>query len=168
MPLAAEPPEEEGKFLRIIKIECGPEYDFTILTPGVLGIWTHFVDTRTIPCFKDVTGSCEFCGNTTSRRWYGYLAAYSHRSKQRVIVPLPKGAFQSCPVLKGAKGDLTGKQLRAWRTGGHPRGRVICRLNLLLDRETAPKERVDKASLMAQLFWIWGIRVKEEEKNGRP
>lgn len=166
-PLFSAPPEEPGKFLRMIKIELGPEYEFTLLSPAFVGLWTHFIDKRTMPCFKEATGACEFCGPGTSRRWYAYAAVYSHRAKSKGIVTIPKGAFGNDPVLRGAKGDLTGKRLRAWRTGGHIRGRVVCRLDLLSDRPVSEEDRVERPDLLAQLFWIWGVRTQEEGQNGR-
>lgn len=162
-PLAAELPERSADFLKMLKIEVGPEHKFRLLIDAPVTMWVHYVDQRTVPCFKDAAGHCEFCGENTSRRWMAYFVVYAERSKQKGIVGLTRGAYDSNEVLKGAKKGLAGAMLKAWRMGGHPRGKIKARLDLLDRQEIKPGELYERHDLLAQLFWIFGVRVKEGE-----
>jgi len=161
-PLAAELPEKGIDFLEMLKIEVGPEHRFRLLIDAPVTMWVHYVDQRTVPCFRDAAGHCEFCGESTSRRWMAYFVAWAERSKRKGIVGLTKGAYDSSPVLKGAKKGLAGAMLKAWRMGGHTRGKIKARLDLLDRQEIKPDELYQRHDLLAQLFWIMGVRVKEE------
>jgi len=164
-PLFAAPPDGPGKFLRLISIELGPEYEFTLLSRRLAAFDIHYADKRTFPCFKKVTGECPWCGEATSTRWEAYAAVYSHRAKSKGIVRIPEGCYKANQVLRGAKGDLSGAGLKMWRVGGHKRGRVLSKLDLLGRVELPQEEIIDDHDLKAQLFWIWGVRTIEGEKN---
>lgn len=161
-----EPPDNGDRFLEMLKIEIGGNYDCWLLSPSLLGIWTHYIDKRTVPCLDQVGAICEFCGPNSSKRWECFAAVYSERHKTKGIIRITAGCYKSNPVLKGAKGDLTGKRLVLWRTGGHSRGRLLARLDLLQTRDIKPADRWTIAALRGQLNWIWGIRFKGEKENG--
>jgi len=165
-PLAAEMPEQGGVWLPIIKIECGPEHVFRLLIDQAVTLWVHFVDDRTVPCFREVSGKCDFCTPKTSRRWMSYLAVWAERSKAKGIVALPMGACQGNQALKGKRSGLLGGKLYASRQGSHVRGRVRACLDLVDKVEVKPEEIVNRHDLLAQLFWIMGIRVLNDERNG--
>jgi len=162
-PLAAELPEGGADFLEMLKIEVGPEHRFRLLIDSPVTMWVHYVDQRTVPCFREAAGHCEFCGEASSRRWMAYFVVWAERSKKKGIVGLTKGAYDSSPVLKGAKHGLAGAMLKAWRMGGHVRGKIKARLDLLDREEIKPGELYQRHDLLAQLFWIMGVRVKQED-----
>jgi len=165
-PLSAEMPEGGGVWLPMIKIELGPPHELRVLIDQAVTMWVHFVDDRTVPCFGDVSGKCDFCGPKCSRRWVSYLAVWAERSKSKGIVALPMGACQGNQALRGKKSGLVGGKLTAWRSGGHIRGPVKVKLDLVNKVEVKPEEIVSRHDLLAQLFWIMGVRLLNEDRNG--
>lgn len=162
-----QPPNEHGRnFLEMLKIECGGKYDCTLLSDSLLSMQVHYIDKRTIPCLEPLGALCEFCGPKTSKRWEGFVAVYSERHKTKGIIRVTEGCYKSNPLLRGAKGDLTGKRIVFWRTGGHMRGRLLARLDLLSTRDIAAADRWTAAALRGQIFWIWGFKPVGGDENG--
>jgi len=160
------PPDNGSRFLKMLKIEIGGQYECTILSPQLVSMWVHFLDERTVPCLETVGAMCEFCGPKTSRRWESFVAVRSERHKETGIIRITEGCYKGNAVLKGAKGDLTGKRLVLWRVGNHNRGRLLARLDLLTTKEIKPADRWSSAALRGQLNWIWGIKIKGGNDNG--
>jgi len=165
-PAFEAPPENGRRYLEMLKIEPGGKYDCWLLSDSLLSQWVHYLDDRTVPCLVPLGALCEFCGPKTSKRWESFLAVYSERHKKHGIVRITEGCYKSNVLLKGAKGDLTGKRLVLWRTGGHRRGRLLARLDLLSERAITLEDRWTLEALRGQLFWIWGVRPKGETDNG--
>lgn len=163
-PMRAAPPEGEQKFLPMFKTELGPIYEYTLHSQRLVSFMVHHVDSRSVPCFRSAGVECEFCGPKTSRRWYGYLVGYSHRTKQLGIVTITQNCLKTAPALKKDQYDLVGRKLGLYRTHGHKRGQVIAKLDLVGRKEVPEAEIWSDHDLQAQLFWIWGIKVINEEK----
>jgi len=164
-PMRAAPPDPDGRYLPMFKTELGPAYEYILHSARIVSYMMHFVDQRNVPCFKTAGIDCEFCGPKTSRRWFGYLVGYSLRAKQRGIITITHNCIKHVPTLKKEGYDLTGRKLHLWRTGRHKRGQVMARLDLAGVHPVEEGAIMSDWDLQAQLFWIWGIRVKLEEEQ---
>jgi len=135
------PPENGDRYLKMLKIEIGGNYDCWLLCPRLISQWVPFIDGRTVPCLGPLGAMCEFCGETTSKRWEAFAAVYSERHKEKGIIRITEGCWKSNLVLRVALGDLTGKRLVLWRVGKHSRGRLLARLDLLSTRDIRPSDQ---------------------------
>lgn len=162
-----DPPPRAEAFMEVFKIEVGREYEFHVVSDRLVSMYVHYLDERTMPCLENLGLLCEFCGPNTSRRWMGYVAARSVQHKKTGIVPITVGAYQASENLKSASHDLFGSTLYMRRLGGHRRGRVSCRLDTVTSRPFEAEKPFTAAQLVAQLFWIWGVRFKGGTQNGK-
>lgn len=166
-PLRAAPPGEDRHYLEMFRTELGPVYEYTLHSRRLVSFMMHYVDSRNVPCFRSAGVDCQFCGPKSSRRWYGYLVGFSHRAKRVGIITITQYCLKTAPALRKDGYDLVGRKLGLYRRNGHKRGLVEAKLDLVGRKEVAESEIWSDHDLMAQLFWIWGIKVKneEDEKN---
>lgn len=163
--MRAAPPEGNGKFLKMFKTELGPAYEYTLHSDKVVSFMMHYVDDRNVPCFRTAGVECEFCGPKTSRRWFGFLVGYSHRAKEVGIITVTANCLKTAPALKKEGYSLLGRRLQMWRVGGHKRGKIVAKLDLVGVNQVQEDAIWEDWDLQAQLFWIWGIKIRNEDSQ---
>lgn len=151
------PPENPGgRFIPIYSPKCGQTMRLIVLSDHVEGVWTHWVDGRTIPCVGKTAGC--ICGRLDlGRRWKGYVAAYEPEHGRVVLAELTLGAYTSIRErLTEVSYRLRGKVLRLWRAGGKDNARCSASFldKTLLDASTPLPAAPD---VRETLRHIWGL-----------
>jgi hypothetical protein len=137
----------------IFKIGGGQAKDFVILSSKVVGVYTHYVGGRTLPC-TGKNGDCWIDHRKTSTRWQGWVAVSNlHSVAQWGYLCLTQTAFQRNEYLVGLAENLRGLQLKVGRAGGEKNSLLFCSATgryALMNR--LPAEPDVKAFLMR----LWG------------
>lgn len=91
-------------------LRCGAKEQLTgiVLSHNLVGCYLHFYGRRSVPCKHPAP--CVACDDSSSRRWYGYLAVMDCRKHDRAIVevtdgcePMVHAAFCKFRTLRGLK-----------------------------------------------------------------
>jgi len=123
---SSDPPAGSGRaMLRIVKAPKEGTIDLVVLSPHIVGIWTHWVGDRTIGCTNGFGCKCEVTELPT--RWKGYLACAQVTDGKVVLAELTGDATRNLMLqdnlLSGP--PLRGLVLRLGRVRGSRVGRVV-------------------------------------------
>jgi len=78
------------------------------------GIWTHYTPKGTRPCYHD-RKRCFGGHDHESRRWYGYLNAFSYALNKPVFLQVPAGSAYALLVQYKAGVSLRGRHFTVTR-----------------------------------------------------
>jgi hypothetical protein len=118
-----EPSADKPKRYDILSPRTGEQVGGLCLSERVLGVITHWIDGRTMPCVK-VLSYCEGCSRKLPSRWKGYLAIMKPVDGKYAILELTEEARRSCPDLGPDKWSLRGKRILLTRRGTSKRAAV--------------------------------------------
>lgn len=128
------PPKESGPpVYDVVSASNGATLDLTILDEMILGVDCHWTEDpkthkfRSRRCYRD-EGDCGGCDKGERKIWIGFLAAYCHMERQRVVLRMgPEGARQF-QGLRQALGGLRGVRVNlGLATASHTGSLVITR-----------------------------------------
>jgi len=146
-------PPEGRRYIRIASPKVGKPVRFFSLSSAVLGVWTHWVDGRSHPCFLE---GCAWCTNGTvyPRRWKGYLYGHDIEGHVVCLLELPADTVRGHIQLRDASVNLCGASIIAERIGPSPNSsvRAVVRLDAAIRVRAAQEPDV-----MAHLARIWGV-----------
>lgn len=121
----------------IFSAQVGREKRAYILSPRVIGCYTHFIagpQPKSKPCLQ--TPGCPWCKDKAPKREKGYLAGMDFLSGRQVLVELTKGAYESCPLLLKDAGNLRGRIIVFGRRGTAVNAPVWARLETEVSKQT--------------------------------
>lgn len=120
-----------------------------VLAAGpVIGVYTHFIDGRSVPCQCD-EGTCQKTVGQAPR-WKGFLPAYLPNGR-KVGVEVTIGSVRQLPLL--VTGELTGRWVRFQRSGEKSNGPLY--VEVIPERDEVPS--TPSFDLKATLLAMWGI-----------
>jgi len=148
---------------QIVRIESGPPKEFMVLSYRLTGVWTHFLDGRTRPCFKE---NCPGCDNPedTSRKWQGWLAVCNPPGKTMRFLALTENAVRGCPSLIARSGPqgLRGRGIIVGRRTKSSRGEMVVHFSLA----TYDAERFPQAPDMeGWLSRLWRLHKSDKDEQ---
>jgi len=117
------PPAAPGRCYRILSPRPGTPVGGVILGREILGVITHWMDSRTLPCMK-VLGHCEGCSAGLPKRWKGYLAILAPGEGRFAILEITEEARRSCEALRDQERNLRGERIMVFRRGTSKRSAV--------------------------------------------
>jgi hypothetical protein len=143
---------DERPMLKIIHAPIDGIADFIILSPHLVGVWTHWIDGRTQPCIKGIGCLCE--AEELPTRWKGYLAAMAQGHDRPVLVELTANAARLLPAceLEAPHGGIRGRFLRLSRASRRKTGPIEATLG-----PSAPEGKLlpPCPNVQAELQRIW-------------
>jgi len=162
--------------LPLTRVKPGAGFTGLITTSRLLGVPTHYVGRRTLPCVKEGCPGCE--GKLATRdEWYAGLYT-AIPSKHLLVALTPAVAWQIKDFFKGSP-TLRGCYVILTRAGKAANSRLLVQCK---DFESGQAKLPPEPDLAAHLLHIWGLdqahmaqddpayvnRVKEHYKgNGR-
>lgn len=136
---------------RIVRAPSTGELTGIVLSHEIYGCDTHYFRGRTRPHTDPL---CEACDEGAGKRWQGYLALLTHKTRDLVLFEFTAAAAAPlCEYFDHNKG-LDGANIRAYRTSTKANARVVIRIErgdvALFSAPPAP----DVAQILNR---IWGI-----------
>ena len=131
-----------------------------VLVQKLVGVWTHWVDRRTVPCLEwrdpetSEVSECPYDHRKYSRRWKGYLGIVQEGSWKRAIAEITAEGYRSCPLLRHFEGNLRGCNLRVYRVAAYKNAPT----RVELGEPRAVKTLADPFSVEAVLSKLWQSR----------
>src|SRR5262245_10675827 len=108
----------------ILRIPPGTNYDLTVVSASITGVWTHYIDQhRTYPCLGP-SATCYFDHEATSLRWQGWLQVVTGPGRASRFLCVSEAAGRDTPQFWVQAGKLAGRQLIVARAGHSIRGRL--------------------------------------------
>lgn len=122
-----------------------------ITSPEILGVWTHFMSGRTLPCLD---AQCPGCESQLPRRWEGYLGVLTAETRRHLILALTPGAAIGIADTAPNPVNLRGLVLIAERLGSRPNARLKARVE---EVDLSQIKLPPIPDLKAHLLHIWGL-----------
>jgi hypothetical protein len=122
------PPLERGPWYPLLRPGPVSPIRGWILSESVTGVYTHYFDKRTVPCYG--SRDCPYCGPDVGRRWKGYLAIATCGIHKISIAELTIEAYRGNPSLHSGKSNLRGSYLTLIRNGKHKNAPVVAELSV--------------------------------------
>ncbi len=147
-------PPQGPKPLKLIRIRKGQTAVYTILSPSMWGIWTHWDGQRTLPCMK-AKNQCLGCQRGFPKRWKGYLHCYFPPQKSDFLLEITPRAAKLLLDSAPERRMLRGLILRVERSPGGRNGRLLATIvgDDPIERELpAAKDPFDT------LAFLWGMQ----------
>lgn len=120
----AAPPPDDGSYIEIAPAPCFGCTLLVCISTSVVGVWTHYIDGRTVPCTLP-SGSCRCRPEKLAKRWRGYLATWQPREDKRYLVELTADAYRHTNVdLADMTLELRGLLINLSRAGRSKRSPV--------------------------------------------
>lgn len=117
---AQGPPEDYGRYRPICSPKIGERLHFTILGDAPVGVLTHWLWNRCLPCTGGENG-CDGCRLGRCRRWKGYLACWSDRDAREVIAEITTQVALDHPnIFSSEATSLRGWLITTYRAGKKP------------------------------------------------
>lgn len=155
------PPKKEGE-LWIERLKANAKKAFTIYSPSLWGVWTHWNGSRSEPCHREEK-KCNGCKAGFPRRWKAYLHAYDQRRHGPVFIELTPTCARQLLDQVGKGITLRGLVIVLERTKANNG-----RLSVQLQTQGADPERLPKhLDPYDTLMNIWGLSAKREDVNER-
>jgi hypothetical protein len=120
---ADNPPQGSKPFVPIWSPRPGEPVTAIVTSAGIIGVLTHFLHNRTIPCILPVE-ECEGHRAHKPTRWKGYLAALSQPLGRVGLVEVTHEAVMMQRKTIVALGNLRGYLVTTTRHGKAVNGRV--------------------------------------------
>lgn len=137
--------------LPLVRVKPGAGTSGMITSTKLLGVPTHYMSRRTLPCVEKDCPGCE-AKLPTRPEWY--LALWTTVPSRHIIAALTpavawqiKDYFRDCPTLRGCLVRLT-------RAGKAANSRLLVDCQLV---ETAQQKLPPEPDLVAHLLHIWGL-----------
>ena len=146
----------------VFAARSGIERRAYILSPSVVGCFTHFSPSCSKPCLR--TPECPWCKERWPKREKGYLAGVELTSGRLVLVELTKGAYESCPPLLKDAGRLRGRTIVLGRRGQALNAPVWAKL----EDNLAPKSRdmlPPEFDVISALWRLWEMPDQSDPRN---
>jgi hypothetical protein len=130
----------------------GGKIEGTVISSCVLGIATHYLSQRTIPCTKHL-GQCEGCDQWRRKaNWCGYLGVRASLDRKDCIFQISKGAADACPDLNTLGETLRGLHITLYRKGESAQAGMVC-----VFREGDGKRLPPPPNVLASLARLWEV-----------
>lgn len=120
-----------------------------------LGVWTHFIGGRTLPC---TAPTCPGCEAQRRKGWEAYLSIWTNKPSRHIIAALTPGAALQLTDAAPDPGQLRGNWITIRRHGSRPNGKLLVELQLV---EVNVGCLPPPPDLKAHMYKIWGLDVDE-------
>jgi len=117
------PPLDRQPYVPILSPGPGRTITGVILSDALVGVFTHWYDGRTVPCYHGPGGVCALC-QWAPRRWKGYVALLWNGTPRQGMAEITLDAVRGCPRLADKDVSLRGLRLVLQRKGRVPNGPV--------------------------------------------
>lgn len=156
----ADLPRDDGvKFVELMRISPLTPLRAFIVSNEFVGVETHFIGGRTLPCIGRKNG-CTCADGTVSTRWKGYLGVEMPATGRLALVELTKKGLESCPEILAKNGALRGFRITIART--HKNKNSPQRIEL--ESMRMPVRLAPHFCIRTQLLAIWGMLPKREKE----
>jgi hypothetical protein len=143
------PAPDDAPWIPLYRAVSRGSFELTVLSCRVLGVITHWVSGRSVPCTK-LSGECICLRGGVSHRWRGYLGCWESRFSRVCLLEMTAEAVHHCnlPILDPAV-DLRGMVARAWRLGSAKQApvRIELRGGPAAREDLPPAPNVERALL---------------------
>lgn len=149
-----EPPALSGPYaFRIVRTPTDKPLVAVATCTDLIGVNTHFVHNRTIPC--EGVGLCKACDEGHSWRWHCYLSAVLQPGLEHALLEFTAASSETLRNYQLVYGSIRGCLLKAYRPSKRHNGRVV-----ITAQATDPaKTRLpDPPDVKAILCHIWGVQ----------
>lgn len=150
----ATPPAPKDTYW-VETLGAGQSLTFTVYSPSLWGVWTHYSKGGTKPCYEDHT-NCEGGHNEKTMRWYGYLFGWSFRKSKNCFVQLTSGACDMLLSQVAPKATLRGLTLSIRRTAASE-GRLLVEVQQHAHRD--PKRLPMDQDPERSLLKMWKVNA---------
>ena len=142
---------------KIVQVNPGTPQGYWILSPRHVGVVTHFIDRRTMPCTAtQIDGSdCHVDHAQTSCRWQGWLAVQKQGMPEAWFLSLTAAAYRRCLDLQDGS-DLRGKYIKVGRIGERRLSQMYCKIGGYAGQEPRHQLMADPG-VVDFLRNLWGI-----------
>jgi len=158
----APPPQPtQLPYLPLERIKPGGAFRAIITTPTALGVWTHFMGGRTLPCMDS---DCPGCLAQMPRRWEGYLGCLTPSPSRHIIVALTPAAALGISDTAVDRFALRGNLIIFERAGKRLNSRLRARVEPI---EFYQKMLPPEPDLKAHLMHIWGLEQSHQGQDNQ-
>lgn len=159
-----EPPRP-GPSLPLMRLGAGATVRFLLLNSRLFGLWTHWVNKKSIPCLEP-QAKCEGCKTGACRRWKGYVHAVNMHNRQEGFLELTPVAAQQLLEQAGRGNSLRGLQVQVQRGGGEKaRLKIDVQFSRpLTSAEKLPEEKSPEITLN-ELWGRSGFRLRRPDED---
>lgn len=138
-------------YLPLVRVPPGKPLSGLLTSQSVLGVWTHFLGGRTLPC---MSSDCKGCEAQMPKRWEGYISLITPSPSKHILVALTPGAAlgisDTAPDPLQLRGNLV-----IFERGGK---RLNSRLRARVERvDFYQKMLPPEPNLKEHLVHIWGL-----------
>lgn len=151
--LDPKPPRANG-IMWVERIAGGERQQFTVYSPAILGIWTHYSRSGTRPCYAEQE-HCEGGHCEETLRWKGYIHCWSFRMNRAVVLQLTAAASNIWLEQVAGNANLRGQRIEVWRTKGE-NGRVRVSVNEYL--ATGTDHLPPPQDILPSLYSLWKMK----------
>jgi len=158
-PYRDDKPPRPGPSVPIIRIKGGEQRLFIVLSPAMIGYWTHWGGRATVPCTTKALG----CAGCHARppwpmRWKGYLHALCLVKHYDCFIELTPVAAEMLTLQIDNGVSLRGLKMEIRRSPG-----TNGRLKLIVHgKPTLLKDLPEPKDPMISLDKLWGLNQREE------
>lgn len=110
-------PAEKRQLIEVWKPKPALPVNAVILSESLIGVFIHWLGSRSGPCLGHDDKPCPFCKLDVPRRWEGYLAGFSERTGKKYLIHVSKEAARSCSFISDGKANLRGSRVIIERCG---------------------------------------------------
>jgi len=150
-----------GPSLPIVRVTDAARHIFTVFSPAVWGVWTHWDGRRSVPCMLPVE-TCPFHRRQLPLRWKGYVHVFDHNERQQSYLELTPAGVQMLQTQLAPGESLRGILLNVERSKGGPKGRLIIEVkpnhapSSQLTEEKHPREALTS---------LWGLKQDHTDEG---
>lgn len=149
---ANSPPDDSGlPHLALKRVPARGAIKGVITTTEILGVWTHFLGRRTLPC---TTVDCPGCKAKLTKRYEAYVSLWTNSPSAHIIVALtPRAARELTDSAENPK-DMRGLMIIIQRLGQRANGMLTARVE---SADGYTKALPPIPELRAHMLKIWGL-----------
>jgi hypothetical protein len=148
----------------VLWVECvkGLERQkFLVYSPAIMGCYQHWTGKRTVPCFTN-HDLCPGGHKEATKKWRGYVHAWSYKRNQQVICQLTGDAIESWWAQLSSGVSLRGQTIYVVRST-KDNGRLFVEVDKIFHRDA---DKIAQAvDPVASLWNMWKMEPSHAELN---
>jgi hypothetical protein len=165
----AQPPNKHSNVFWVEQCGASESQKWRVWSPAVWGVWTHYDDGQTSPCYEDESHCWGGQHDPTTLRWKGYFLGWCYKLNKPAFCQITSTAFTTWTEQLTPGSALRGMTVKVNRTQ-KKKGRLwveLCQYEQIdpkgLPQDVDPRPSLYNLWELPDLGYKWALNPRRDD-----